>query len=107
MEIYDRVKIRLPDTEESEADLLKELIETVSSRLLIRLSLDELPTVLESIVVDATVKMYRRMKYEGITSESGGEISTNFIEDVLSEYADDLQAYSETLKRQKYKLRFL
>lgn len=107
MEIYERVKIRLPDTEESEADLLNELIETVSSRLLIRLSLDELPTVLESIVVDATVKMYRRMKYEGISSESGGELSTSFIEDVLSEYADDLQAYSETLKREKYKLRFL
>lgn len=49
-----------------------------------------LPNLFESICVDAVVKMYRRTYYEGISSEGAANISTTFVDDVLSEYAQEI-----------------
>ena len=39
--------------------------------------------------------MHRRAYYEGITSEGAANISTTFVDDVLSEYADEIALYRE------------
>ena len=67
-EFLDRIYIRLP--EEKNTFLVKEIVQTITDRLLLRLGVEELPKVFESIVVDASVKMYRRTYYEGISSEN-------------------------------------
>lgn len=93
MEILERVKVRLSG-EAVEDDQLQEMIQTVSDRLCIRLGEDSLPALFESICVDAVVKMYRRMYYEGISSENGGNLSTSFVEDILNEYAEEIDGWN-------------
>lgn len=90
--VFDRVRIRIPQEEASD-DLLYELITIISDRLTMRLGAEELPVAMRSIAVDATVKMFRRVYYEGIASESIASISTSFVEDILAEYAEEIDAY--------------
>ena len=90
--ILNRVKTRIPDTDE---DLARACAETVSDRLCLRLGVDLLPRLFHSICADAAVKMYRRLYYEGISSEGAANISTTFVDDILSEYATEVSAYRE------------
>lgn len=95
MAIIDRLKVRLPEASDKD-DLLNEFVNTITDRLMLRIGMpDELPAVLESIVVDATVKMYRRIYYEGIEQEKSAELTTKFVDDILSEYNADIQGYLE------------
>lgn len=94
MDMLSRVAIRLPDQEIS-TDILSEYIQTVSDRLCLRLGTETLPTLFESICVDAAVKMVRRTYYEGISSESVANISTTFIDDVLAEYSAEISDWKE------------
>ena len=89
MELIERVQLRLQG-EDPDTALLQELISTASDRLCIRLGEDSLPALFESICVDAVVKMYRRMYYEGISSEGVANISTSFVDDILAEYAGEI-----------------
>ena len=92
MAIIDRLRVRLPEAENDE--LLNELIQTITDRLLLLIGApDTLPVLLESLVVDAAVKMYRRIYYEGIKQEGVEGISTNFVDDILAEYKDEIQGY--------------
>lgn len=91
-ELLKRVRIRLPDTELSD-EQITEMIQTVSDRLCIALGVDDLPPLFASICVDATVKMIRRIYYEGISTESAANISTSFVDNVLAEYAYEIDAY--------------
>ena len=93
MELIERVQLRLQG-ENPDTALLQELISTASDRLCIRLGEDSLPVLFESICVDAVVKMYRRMYYEGVSSENGGNLSTSFVEDVLNEYAEEIDGWN-------------
>lgn len=90
-ELLNRVQIRLP--EESNETLLSELITTVTDRLCLRLGAETLPNVFMSIAVDAVVKMYRRIYYEGISSESVKDISVGFADDILAEYAGEIDGW--------------
>ena len=94
MELIERVRRRIPE-EETPGDALDEYIRIVSDRLCLRLGVDILPALFESICVDAVIKMHRRAYYEGITSEGAANISTSFVDDVLSEYADEIALYRE------------
>lgn len=90
--ILERVKTRLVNIK-TEDETLKEYIKTVYDRLCLRLKTDNLPDVFYSVCVDAVVKMYNRIYYEGISSESGGNISTSFVEDILNEYNLEIESY--------------
>lgn len=95
MELIERVRKRIPDTEEVTNDVLEEYISTVSDRLCLRLGVDFLPRPFESACVDAVVKMHRRAYYEGISSEGAANITTSFVDDILSEYAEEIERYRE------------
>lgn len=105
--LVDRVKARyLPDEAVPEDSAIEEMIQTVSDRLLIRLKVEELPKLAESIAVDAAVKALRLRGYEGSSSESasdGGSMSNSFIDDVLAAYSDDVEALRETCRPQGIK----
>lgn len=91
--MIDRLKKRLPD---ADSDILAELLQTIKDRLCIRLGAGTLPQLFESICVDATVKATNRMHYEGIASEGAVNITTSFVEDILSEYTAEIQAYRDS-----------
>lgn len=88
-ELLVRLKTRLPNTELFDCELL-EYLSTISDRLCLRLGAEELPPLFGSVCVDATVKMIRRIYYEGISSEGVANISTSFVDDILAEYADEI-----------------
>lgn len=89
MELIERIQLRLQGEKPNMA-LLQELTTTASDRLCIRLGEETLPAAFTSICVDAVVKMYRRIYYEGVSSENNGSLSTSFVEDVLAEYAEEI-----------------
>ncbi len=88
-ELLSRLKIRLPDTQLTDAQLT-EYLTTMSDRLCLRLGADTLPPLFHSICIDATVKMVRRTYYEGISSEGVTNLSTSFVDNILSEYDDEI-----------------
>ena len=91
-ELLKRLKLRLPEQKLND-EQLQEYITTVSDRLCLRLGADSLPPLFNSVCVDATVKMIRRIYYEGITSEGVANISTSFVDDILAEYAVEISDY--------------
>lgn len=88
-ELLARLKIRLPDTVLSD-EQLTEYLQTMSDRLCLRLGSDALPALFNSVCVDATVKMVRRTYYEGISTEGVANLSTSFVDNILSEYDDEI-----------------
>lgn len=96
MSVRSRVTIRLANEPEKDDNLISELTDMVTARLLLRLRVDTLPMRFESIAADAVVKAYRRLYYEGITSETVGgnaNVTTQFVSDILAEYEDEIEAY--------------
>lgn len=94
-ELLTRLKIRLPNTELTDNELL-EYLSTINDRLCLRLGAEALPPLFGSICVDATVKMMRRIYYEGISSEGVANISTSFVDDILAEYASEIGDWKAT-----------
>ena len=95
MELIDRLRVRIPDTSLEDSEL-KEYLSTVSDRLCLRLGTEKLPPLFESICVDAAVKMVRRTYYEGISSEGVANISTSFVDDILAEYAGEIEDWKNS-----------
>lgn len=92
--LLKRLKVRLPDTKLTN-DQLIEYLSTISDRLCLRLGVQALPVMFNSICVDATVKMVRRIYYEGISSESVANINTAFVDNILAEYADEISDWKD------------
>lgn len=111
MELLDRVKIRLLPDEPAD-NLLNELLATAKDRVCLRLGAEQLPSLFHSIVVELTVKLYRRLYFEGIKSESADTLNTHFFEDLLAEYDPDFRRYliqkeKEETEAKKGRLSFL
>lgn len=108
MAIIDRVKVRIPEAKDA---VLGELIISATDRILLRIDKNELPQKLETIAVEIVTKMYRRMMYEGISSESADTLNVSFIEDIFSEYEEEFQRWikldDETEGKNKLKVRFI
>ena len=94
-ELLTRLKTRLPNTELTDNELL-EYLSTIKDRLCLRLGAEDLPPLFGSVCVDATVKMIRRIYYEGISSEGVANISTSFVDDILAEYASEIGDWKTT-----------
>lgn len=108
MAIIDRVKIRIPEAKDG---VLEELIISATDRILLRIGKDELPQKLETIAVEIVTKMYRRMLYEGISSESADTLNVTFIDDIFAEYDEEFEKWlkrsDEDEGKNKLKVRFI
>lgn len=104
--IISRIKVRLKSDSVTD-DMLTEYVQTLSDRICLRLNTDEVPAVFYSIIVDAAVKMYRRLWYEGESSESDDGVSASFVEDVLSEYNSEFAQYNDNQKQKAKVVSFL
>lgn len=94
-ELFERVRRRV-DVAVADDDLLADCVDTISSRLCLRLGVDSLPSIFNTICIDAVVKMARRFYYEGITTEGVANISTSFVEDILNEYNEEIQSWKNS-----------
>lgn len=108
MAIIDRVKIRIPEAKDG---VLEELIISATDRIILRINKDELPQKLETIAVEIVAKMYRRMMYEGISSESADTLNVTFIDDIFAEYDEEFEKWlkrsDEDEGKNKLKVRFI
>ena len=95
MKIAERVLLRL-DAEKPDPVKIADYVNIITDRLTLRLGTDTLPKAFESIAADATVKLYRRAMFEGISSEGTEGLTTSFVADVLAEYADEIAAYRDS-----------
>lgn len=94
MTVLERAQARLSGEQNIQQNVLEELCDMVTARLCLRLSADSLPDIFRPIAADAAVKAYRRIYYEGISSESSvGSVS--FIQDILAEYENEIAAYKK------------
>ena len=98
MGVYDYTRMRIKEDELNKKDLIL-LCDTVCDRLNLRLGETTLPVVFERIAADATVKLFRRLYYEGIEVESVSDINTHFITDILEEYSAEIEAYKTYMKK--------
>lgn len=102
MSLLERTKTRLAgelqhDTNQYCASILREICDLAETRICLRVRTQTLPEILEPIVADIVVKLWRRLSYEGISSEGADKISTSFVEDILAEYETDLKAYRDSM----------
>ena len=108
MAVLERVKVRIP---EAKSDILEELVTSATDRILLRIGKDELPTKLETIAVEIVTKMYRKMYYEGISSESADTLNVTFVEDIFAEYEEEIKRWMELDDdiegKNKLKVRFI
>ena len=88
MKITERVLLRL-ERENPDPVKIEELVKIITDRLCLRLHEETLPKEFEGIAADATVKLFRRISFEGI------DIKTEFVSDVLAEYDAEIAAYKE------------
>lgn len=108
MAVLERVKVRIPEAKEG---VLEELVTSATDRILLRIGKDELPAKLETIAVEIVTKMYRKMYYEGITSESADTLTVSFVENIFAEYEEEFKRWialdDEAEGKNKLKVRFI
>ena len=108
MAVLERVKVRIPEAKEG---VLEELVTSATDRILLRIGKDELPAKLETIAVEIVTKMYRKMYYEGITSESADTLTVSFVENIFAEYEEEFKRWmeldDEVEGKNKLKVRFI
>lgn len=94
--IVERVKLplKISDTDESKDELLGYFAQIALDRILLRLSVDELPVRFDSIACEVVVALYRRLGSEGIENKQVDVIATKFIADVLANYEKEFAAYT-------------
>ena len=92
--VQDRVQNRM-NGEEYDETIMNEIIQTVTDRLCLRLGVaeDTFPDVFKSVVVDASVKLWRRRYYEGMTAEWQASLKNEFVTDILAEYQDEIDQW--------------
>lgn len=94
MKIAERVLLRL-DHENADPVKIADYVNIITDRLTLRLGVETLPKAFEGIAADATIKLYRRAMFEGILSEGTDGLKTEFVADILAEYADEIAAYKD------------
>ena len=108
MTVLERVKVRIPEAKEG---VLEELVTSATDRILLRIGKDELPAKLETIAVEIVTKMYRKMYYEGISSESADTLTVSFVENIFAEYEEEFKRWialdDEAEGKNKLKVRFI
>ena len=112
-DLMNRIKARVVIRTQAESDeLIEDIIQTVYDRLVLRVGIaGDFPALLESILVDVSVKYYRRVYYEGITQEGFGSNSVTFEDSLFDEYAEELEAwknaFSDDENSTRKKVRFI
>lgn len=101
-----RIRNRIKD-ETATIETLSEIAQTVSDRVCLRLGTATVPDLFNSIVVDASVKLYRRTYYEGVLSEGDDGITTSFVNDILEEYNAEFKQYNQNQSASTDVIKFL
>jgi len=112
MAILDSVKLRIGLTDTMQDNLLNDLIEDATSRVLTYINQDGIvnqtvPDSVAWVIKDIVVKMYNRIGDEGKQSGTEGNVSNTWETIDLSKYADALDVYRESSQSRRPGMRFV
>lgn len=112
MVILDSVKLRIGLADTMQDDLLNELIEDATARVLAYINQDgvvnqTVPDAVTWVIKDVVVKMYNRIGDEGKQSGTEGNVSNTWEAIDLSQYADALDVYRESSQSRRPGMRFI
>lgn len=105
-DLLQRIRNRIND-EAATTETLSEIAQTVSDRVCLRSGTTSVPDLFNSIVVDASVKLYRRTYYEGVSSENDDGTTTSFVNDILEEYNAEFEQYKQNQSASTDVIKFL
>ncbi|KRL45118.1 DNA packaging protein [Lacticaseibacillus manihotivorans DSM 13343 = JCM 12514] len=112
MEILDGVKLRIGLTDTMQDNLLNELIEDATARVLAYINQDgvinrTVPSAVTWVIKDVVVKMYNRIGDEGKAASGEGNVSNTWETIDLSKYADGLDVYRDSSQSRRPGMRFV
>lgn len=112
MAILDSVKLRIGLTDTMQDNLLSDLIEDATARVLTYINQDGIinqtvPDTVAWVIKDIVVKMYNRIGDEGKQSGTEGNVSNTWETIDLSQYADALDVYRESSQSRRPGMRFV
>ena len=112
MAILDSVKLRIGLTDTMQDNLLSDLIEDATARVLTYINQDgvinkTVPDTVAWVIKDIVVKMYNRIGDEGKKSSGEGNVSNSWEAIDLSQYADALDVYRESSQSRRSGMRFV
>jgi len=112
MAVLDSVKLRIGLADTVQDDLLSDLIEDATARVLTYINQDgvvnqTVPDSVAWVIKDIVVKMYNRIGDEGKQSGTEGNVSNTWETIDLSKYADALDVYRESSQSRRPGMRFV
>ncbi len=112
MTLLDSIKLRIGIEDTMQDNLLSELIEDATARVLAYINQDgvvnqTVPTAVTWVIKDIVVKMYNRIGDEGKKSSGEGNVSNTWESIDLSQYADALDVYRESSQSRRPGMRFV
>ena len=112
MAILDSVKLRIGLADTMQDNLLSDLIEDATARVLTYINQDGIvnqtaPDAVAWVIKDIVVKMYNRIGDEGKQSGTEGNVSNTWESIDLSQYADALDVYRESSQSRRSGMRFV
>ena len=112
MAILDSIKLRIGLTDTVQDNLLSDLIDDATARVLTYINQDGVvnqivPDSVAWVIKDIVVKMYNRIGDEGKQSGTEGNVSNTWESIDLSQYADALDVYRESSQSRRPGMRFV
>ena len=113
MALLDSIKLRIGIEDTKQDDLITDIIADVQARVLAYINQDgliqsELPSGLDFLIKDITIRIYNKIGDEGKESSSEGNVSNTWDTPAdLSEYSDVLDVYRKSYKRRSAGMRFV
>lgn len=106
--MLDEIKIMIGITDDALDSQLNIIIKNATARLKMLLGGLDVPESLGYVVTEVSVKRFNRIGSEGLTSHTVEGESLSFTDDDFAEFADDIQAYLDSVaEAKKGKVRFL
>ena len=112
MTLLDSIKLRIDIEDTMQDNLLSDLIEDATARVLTYINQDGIinqtvPDSVAWVIKDIVVKMYNRIGDEGKQSGTEGNVSNTWETIDLSQYADALDVYRESSQSRRPGMRFV
>lgn len=113
MALLDSIKLRIGIEDTKQDALITDIIADVKARVLAYINQDgvtqlNLPTGLDFIIKDITIRIYNKIGDEGKESSSEGNVSNSWETPAdLSDYSDVLDVYRKSYKRRSAGMRFV
>ena len=113
MALLDSIKLRIGIEDTKQDDLINDIITDVQARVLAYINQDgfaqpELPSSLDFLIKDITIRIYNKIGDEGKKTSSEGNVSNAWYTTTdLSEYSDVLDVYRKSYNRRNAGMRFV